>query len=190
MHLPKKLTVRLGVALTMTLMFVGAPEALESSATPLQSLFMIKQFMPQVSTVGLMLHTSDNSTSSNLMDQVKRASAAMGVKIVIGNVESLSDVASQFRDLTSTYHIQALWVIQNGSLLNSSISESYLIKNSTLNGIPLFAPNAAWVSAGACAAVVTDGTNTQLVVNQKTLNALGLKVPEKYASVTKILANN
>lgn len=188
MLLLKRLAAGFAVILTVVMISFGTPDALESNATPLQSLYMIKQLMPKVNTVGLMLNKSDNN-ASNLIDQVKRASASLNVKIVIADVESLPDVAAQFRDLTASYHIQALWVIQNENLLSSSISRSFLIKNSTLNGIPLFAPNAEWVSAGACAAVVTDGQNTKLVVNQNTLNALGLKIPEKYVSLTQVLAN-
>jgi ABC-type uncharacterized transport system substrate-binding protein len=189
MHLLKRFTIQLSVALFMIVALFGTPEALESNATPLQSLYMIKQLLPDVKTVGLMLKQSDENTP-DLMNQVKRASASLGVKIVVADVEALPDVAAQFRDLTDSYHIQALWIIRDMDVLTGSIARSYLIKNSTLRGIPLFAPSTDWVSAGACAAVVTDGGNTKLFVNQKTLNALGLKVPEKYASVTQVLATN
>lgn len=189
MHLFKRLSIQLSLILVVSLAFIGTPEALESNATPLQSLYMIKQLDPQVKTVGLMLKQSSND-SKTLMDQVNRASAALSVKIVLADVESLPDVAAQFRDLTGSYHIQALWIIGNDNVLSNSIAQSYLIKNAALQGIPLFAPNTAWVSAGACAAVVTSGGSTKLVVNQKTLNAIGLKVPAKYASVTQVLASN
>ena len=189
MHLLKRIAVQLSLVLLISAVFFGTPEALESNATPLQSLFMIKQILPQVKTVGLMYKQSADN-GGNLLNQVKRASASFGVKIVLADVEGLPDVAAQFRDLTGSYHIQALWVIQNSNVLGSSVARDYLIKNAALQGIPLFAPNTNWVSAGACAAVVTDGANTKLYVNQKTLNALGLKVPEKYASVTQVLASN
>lgn len=189
MHLLKKIAVQLSLVLLVAAALFGTPEALESNATPLQSLFMIKQILPQATTVGLMYKQSADN-NGDLLNQVKRASASFGVKIVLADVEALPDVAAQFRDLTGSYHVQAIWVIQNSQVLGSSIARDYLIKNSTLQGIPLFAPNTDWVSAGACAAVVTDGGNTKLYVNQKTLNALGLKVPAKYASVTQVLASN
>ncbi len=189
MYLLRRLAAPLFILLVVSFAIVGTPEALESNATPLQSLFMIKQILPQVTTVGLMYKQSADN-NNELLNQVKRASASFGVKIVLADVESLPDVAGQFRDLTSSYHVQALWIIRNSSILDNSVAQAYLIKNATIAGIPLFAPNTDWVTAGACAAVVTDGGNTKLYVNQKTLNALGLKVPEKYASVTQVLASN
>lgn len=189
MYLLKKLAVQISLVLLVTFAIVGTPEALESNATPLQSLFMIKQILPQATTVGLMYKQSADN-NNELLNQVKRASASFGVKIVLADVETLPDVAGQFRDLTSSYHVQALWVIRGSGALANSVAKSYLIKNAALQGIPLFAPNTDWVSAGACAAVVTDGGNTKLFVNQKTLNALGIKVPQKYASVTQVLASN
>lgn len=188
MHLLKRSAILLSLVCVITLAFFGTPEALESNATPLQSLFMIKQLLPQVKTVGLMYKQSSDD-SKTFMNDVNRASASLGVKIVLADVESLPDVAAQFRDLTESYHVQVLWVIHSNDVLNSSIARGYLIKNATLQGIPLFAPNTNWVSAGACAAVVTNGGSTKLVVNQKTLDALGIKVPEKYASVTQVLAS-
>ncbi len=189
MHLFKRFAVQLSVALFVLAALFGTPEALESNATPLQSLFMIKQLVPGIKTVGLMWKKSDEN-SSDLMNQIKRASAAVGAEVVVEDVETMPDVAAQFRDLTDNYHAQALWILQSSDVLNNSVSKSFLIKNATIHGIPLFAPNTDWVSQGACAAVVTDGGTTKLIVNQKTLNALGLKIPEKYASVTQVLATN
>jgi hypothetical protein len=189
MHLFKRLTIQSAVVIVTVAALFGTPEALEPAATPLQSIYMIKQLLPQAKTVGLMWKQSDDA-SSTLMDQVKRASASLGVKIVIADVEALSDVAAQFRDLTDSYHVQAIWVARNSEVVSNPTAMGFLIKNSTLHGIPLFAPDQGWVTTGACAAVVTVGGTTKLFVNQKTLNALGLKVPESDAPITEVLATN
>lgn len=188
MQLFKRLAAWFAVALTMIVVLFGSPEALELNATPLQSLFMIKQLVPQATSVGLLWKQSDYA-NTDLLTQIKRASMSTGDKVVVGDVESLPQVASQFRNLVDNYHVQVLWVIRNDDIMNSSIAQSYLIKNAAISGVPLFAPSSNWVSAGACAAVVTEGQSTKLVVNQKTLNALGLKVPQKFASVTQVLAS-
>ncbi len=188
MRLLRKIAVQSTIVLMMTAFFFGTPEAGESTATPLQSLFMIKEMMPQVKRVGLMWQQSSH-TDSKLMSDIKRASAAIGTEVVVEDVETLPEVASDFRDLVNQYHVQALWVVRDDEIVSNSISRSYLIKNSTISGIALFAPNTDWVSKGACAAVVTDGGSTKLIVNKRTMSALGLKVPEKYASITQFLAN-
>lgn len=189
MYLFRRSAIQLLSAFVLLMALFGTPEALESNATPLQSIYMIKQLMPQTKTIGLMWTQTDEN-GSGVMNQIKRASASLGVKIVVSDVESLPDVAAQFRDLTESYHVEALWIIHNSDVLSNSTAKGFLIKNATLQGVPLFAPDHDWVSAGACAAVVTDGGSTKLYVNQKTLNALGLKVPESDASVTQVLATN
>ena len=189
MYLFKRSAIQLLSVFVLLMAFFGTPEALESSATPLQSIYMIKQLIPHAKTIGLMWKQTDES-GSGVMDQIKRASATLGVKIVVGDVENITDVAAQFRDLTDSYHVEALWIVHNSDLLSSSAARAFLIRNAALKGVPLFAPDHDWVSAGACAAVVTEGGSTKLYVNQKTLNALGLKVPESDASVTQVLATN
>ncbi len=189
MCLFRKLAFQLSVVLVTMAVLFGSPEALESNVTPLQAIYMIKQLVPNIKSVGLIWKESDESSSA-IMDQIKRASGSLRVKIVIADVESLPDVAAQFRDLTDSYHVEALWIIRNADVLANSTAQSFLIKNSALHGIPLFAPDQDWVSAGACAAVVSEGGSTKLYVNQKTLNALGLKVPESDASFTQVLATN
>jgi ABC transporter substrate binding protein len=189
MYLFRRSAIHLLSTSVLLMAFFGTPEALESNATPLQSIYMIKQLIPQAKTIGLMWKQTDEN-GSGVMDQIKRASATLGVKIVMADVENITDVAAQFRDLADSYHVEALWIIHNSDVLSSSTARGFLIKNAALQGIPLFAPDHDWVSAGACAAVVTDGGSTKLYVNQKTLNALGLKVPESDAPVTQVLANN
>jgi len=167
----------------------GAPEALESNVTPLQSLYMIKQLVPQTQTVGLMWNQTRVSTS-DLMPKIERAAATLGVKVVVEDVEQLQDVPAKFRDLSENYHIQALWVFQNDDIVGSSMGKDFLIKNSTVGGVALFAPNTDWVSAGACATLMSEGGTVKLYVNKKTITALGINVPEKLIPDTQFLATN
>lgn len=171
------------------LALLGTPQAAGTDASPLQSLYMIKQLVPNVRTVGVMWNKSVANTA-NLLPELNRASAALGVKIVIEDVEQMKDISDKFRDLLQSYHIQVLWIVENDDPFTSSLSKGYLVKNSTLSGVALFAPNPDWVSAGACAALMSVGGKAKLFVNQKTLNALGLKVPQQFAQTTQFLATN
>ncbi len=171
------------------LALLSTPQAAGTSASPLQSLYMIKQLVPNARTVGVMWNKSVANTAS-LLPELNRASAEIGVKVVIEDVEQLKDISDEFRDLVQNYHIQVLWIVENDDPLGSSLSKGYLIKNATLSGVALFAPSTDWVSAGACAALMSEGGKAKLFVNQKTLNALGLKVPQQYAQSTQFLATN
>ncbi len=187
MHLFYKIIKPVVVVFLIAVAFVNTPNALESNATPLQSLFMIKQLIPQTQTIGLMWNQNRTNTAE-LLTKIERASASVGVKVVIEDVEEMRDVPQKFRELNDSYHIQALWVIENNEPMSDPVGIDYLVKNSTLNGIALFAPNAEWVSSGACASLLSDGNNVKLVVNQKTISALGIKVPEKYLQNTQFVS--
>ncbi len=173
----------------LTAVFVNTPSALESSVTPLQAVFMIKQLIPQVQTVGVIWNQS-KTNANEILPKIDRASASTGVKVVVEDAEEMSDVFQKFRDLKDNYHVQAIWVIDNNEPMGADAGRKYLIQNSLVNGIALFAPNADWVSAGACAALLTDGSNVKLYVNKKTIAALGIKVPDKYLQDTQFVATN
>ncbi|MCL4539713.1 MAG: hypothetical protein M1378_09000 [Bacteroidetes bacterium] len=189
MLLFKKVSVSTVVTIVAFMAMLGTPRAAGTSATPLQSIYMMKQIVPKVTTVGIMWNKSTINVS-DLLPQINRASLSVGVKVVIEDVEQIQDVSAKFRDLVENYHIQVLWILQNDDLYGSSIVKGYLIKNSTLSGVALFAPGSDWVSAGACAALMSEGGNAKLFVNQKTLTALGLTVPQQFAQTTQFLATN
>ncbi len=180
---------KLAGVLILTAVMFGTPEALESNVSPLQSLYMIKQLVPQVQTVGLIWNQTRVNTT-DVMPKIERAATSVGVKVVVEDVEEVSDVSQKFRDLNDNYHIQALWIFQNDDIIGSSMGKEYLIQNSTVKGVALFAPNTDWVSAGACATLMLEGGTVKLFVNKKTITALGINIPEKFIPDTQFLATN
>jgi len=167
----------------------GTPEALETNATPLQSLFIMKQLVPQVQTMGI-LWNQNKVNSGELLPKIERASASTGIKVIVEDVEDLRDVSQKFRELTDNYHVQVIWVFQNDDILGGAVGKDFLIKKSAVGGVALFGPNTDWVTAGACASLMSEGGDVKLYVNQKTINALGIKIPEKLIPSTQFLANN
>lgn len=189
MHSFKNLSVETAIFVLVTMAVLSKPEALGSNPTPLQSLYTMKGLVPQAQTIGIMWNDQRVNTG-DLLPKIDRASAAIGVKVVVENIREMTDMSQKFRDLTANYHIQVLWIVQSDEVLGSPLGKDFLIKNSTVNGIALFAPNTDWVSAGACAALLSDGGTVKLFVNQKTITALGIKVPEKFIPNTQFLATN
>lgn len=189
MPLLRKASTLIALTSSVLLSLLSTPKAAGTSASPLQSLYMIKQLVPNAQTVGVMWNKSAANTST-LLPELNRASAEIGVKVVVEDAEQMKDISDEFRDLVQKYHVQVLWVIENDDPLGNSVSMEYLIKNATLNGVALFAPSTNWVSAGACAALMSEGGKAKLYINKKTLNALGLKVPQQFAQATQFLATN
>lgn len=189
MRLFHKIIESFAVVLFVTVVGVNTPSALESSVTPLQAVFMIKQLIPQVQTIGLIWNQGKTNTNE-ILPKINRASASTGVKVVVEDAEELSDISQKFRDLKDNFHVQAIWIIENNEPMSRPVGQDFLIKNSIVNGIALFAPNPDWVSAGACAALLSDGSNVKLYVNKKTIAALGIKVPDKYLQDTQFVATN
>ena len=166
---------------------VDALNAGESSVTPGQAIYMIKQLIPQVQTIGLMWNRSMENTD-DLLPKIERAAITTGVRVVIEDIEGISDIPEKFRDLKDNRHVQVLWIIDESSPFNASVAKDYLVKNAIVNGIALFAPNADWVSEGACTSLSYDGSTLRLCVNKKTISALGLNVPDKYLQHTDFFA--
>jgi ABC-type uncharacterized transport system substrate-binding protein len=189
MHFYRKAIELATIIIVILLPTAETPDALETAATPLQSIYIIKQLIPQTQTVGVMWNRSRVNTSE-LMPKIERASAVTGVKVVIEDAEELSDVSQKFRELNDKYHVQAIWINEDDNPMATNVGRDFLIKNSIVNGIALFAPNADWVSAGACASLLSDGSTVKLYVNKKTITALGIKIPDKYLQDTQFIATN
>lgn len=189
MRLSYKVIRRGAVILLIVVASAGTPCALESNVTPLQSIFIMKELIPQTQTIGLMWNQSMTNTDE-LLPKIQRASVSVGVKVVIEDVEELSDVSEKFRDLKNNYHIQTLWIIEDNSPMNTGLGKDFLVKNSIINGIALFAPNTDWVSAGACVALLSGGGTVKLYMNKKTITALGIKIPGKYLQDTQFVTTN
>lgn len=158
-----------------------------SRVTPLQHLYVMKELIPGVQTVGILWNEQFVDTES-VLPKLKRASLQIGLKLVVSNITRLKDVASEFKNLTETHKVDVLWIVENDDVLGSKIGREFLIKQALLANIPLFAPNQNWVSEGACVNIFKNGNKTSLFVNRKTAQVLSLTIPEKYLPNTQFYA--
>lgn len=159
------------------------------AVTPLQQLFVIKALVPDVHIVGILVnkHTVDKNT---LLPRLKRASAQVGVKVVIAEIGELKDIAKNFRELKNTHHVDTILIPGTDEIIGSEIGKKYLIKQTILNNIPLFAPTREWVSEGALLHIYKEGNKTALFVNKKTAEVLAVSIPQKYLENTRFFAMN
>ncbi len=168
--------------------FVLVP-ANESDVTPIQQLFLIKELKPDISRIGVIWDKSATSRNQ-ILSQLERASAATGIKVIVGEVSNLQEVAPQFRTLLRDHKIEALWILEESGLLGRAATRSFLIKSATQAGMPVFAPSETWLKEGACVTWRKDAGGIQLVVNKAVAEAMGITIPNKYQNRTAFLAMN
>ncbi|GIV61236.1 MAG: ABC transporter substrate-binding protein [Rhodothermaceae bacterium] len=179
-------------ATTLLILFVAGaavPEPLEEGPTPIQQLFVIKELKPGLERIGLIWDKNVTDTGA-LMPQVQRASASTGIKVFLAEVADLKDVAPQFRTLAREHQVQAIWILESTGVMDNGVTRSFIIKNATSAGLPVFAPSEAWVNEGASVAVIKDDGGISLLVNKAAAEAMSLTIPEKYLERTQYLALN
>ncbi len=86
------------------------PRADVGKASFMQQLYMMKELVPNLTTVGLIWNEGVIDKAA-LLPKIERASASLGVKVVIANVNSLKDISPEFKNLTANHHIQILWAL-------------------------------------------------------------------------------
>ncbi len=171
-----------------TTAFALLPES-ASDVTPIQQLFLIKELKPDITRIGV-IWDKNAANRDKILPQLERASAATGIKVVVGEVASLQEVAPQFRTLLRDHRIEALWILEEEGLLGQGIARSFLIKSATQAGMPVFAPSETWLKEGACVTWRKDAEGIRLVVNKAVAEAMGITIPAKYQDRTAFLAMN
>ena len=173
-------------------LLVLAPTSLletETEVTPMQQLFLIKELNPGIERIGV-IWDKNSAQRDQVLPQLQRASAATGIKVVVAEVTSLQEVAPQFRTLQREHQVQAIWILEDAGLLGQAATRSFLIKNATQAGMPVFAPSETWLKEGACVSWKKDADGIRLLVNKAVADAMGITIPPKYQDRTAFLAMN
>ena len=181
----KSILRSLSLALAGLVLLVAARPANQTAmgASFHQQLFVLEALKPDIKKVGLFVDAAFADDDSQ-MEAVRRAAAGSKVTIHLATVGSVAEVASKFRTLDGD-GIDAVWVpISEGNMSQAS-ARTFLVENSARKRMPLFGPDRSWVDAGAVGAF--DGA---LMLNQRTLTALSLTVPESLAGSAQLLAAN
>lgn len=147
--------------------------------TPIQQMFILKEMKPDVERVGI-IWKEDSPQHEELMPKVQRAAASSEVQAFVAYVESIKDVAPSYRSLKRQHDIDVLWILEDDQALNNDVARDFLVKTATQDGIPLLAPNEAWVDAGAPVSLQQGADDIQILANEAAAAATGLTVPDKY----------
>jgi ABC-type uncharacterized transport system substrate-binding protein len=159
--------------------------AFSQRATPLQYLFMMKSFKPDMQKVGLLCDLSKNQ---GLVEKLQKAGFSAGVKIVVGDVKELKDIAQRFNEIVKG-GVDFLWIFDSQDVSAHPIAREYILKNSLLNKIPVAVPSVEMVKEGGLFTLESTGEELKIFVNDKIANALNLTIPENYKERVQYVAN-
>ncbi len=178
------------LALLVVGLFTGAAAPTPSAdVTPIQQLFILKELKPDVKRVGI-VWSSDRSDKDVLLKKIQQAATSTGVEIFLAEAGAVKDVAPKFRNLVDKHSIQVLWIVGDDGLVDQQVVRTYLVKQATKSLIPILAPNADWITAGASVALTRADGSTGLIVNRAAAEAMALTIPPQYEERTSYLATS
>ncbi len=163
------------------------PASLNSGVTPMQQMYIMKEVKPDLQRVGIIWNKNTNDEAT--LTKIRRAGTSLKVQLFLAEVADISDIAPQFRQLTRTHKVEAIWVLEDDGLIDQKTSKNFLITSAMKAGLPLFAPSDSWVNAGAFISMKKEAGGLSLFVNKSAAAALSLTVPEKYAERTQFASN-
>ncbi len=167
-------------------LFPATFSAFGQAATPLQQLYLLKEIKPGIDKIGVVIAEA-NPERASVIEQLQKASAATGIKVVVGVVTGMSDVAPKVRELTKTHGVKALWVVNSDQIVGSDVTQKYLVKSAAEDKMMLMAPSDDWVKKGACLSIQSQGSGVRIVVNKPIADALSVAVPVKYQDRTQYM---
>ncbi len=154
-------------------------------ATPLQYLYMMKSFKPQMQKVGILC---EMSKYPGLLDKLQRAGFSAGVKIVVSDVKELKDISQRFGELVKN-GVDFIWIIDENDISAHKIAREYILKSALLSSIPVAVPNVEIVKEGGLFSLEVLGEELKIYVNNKVANALQISIPENYKERVQYVAN-
>jgi putative tryptophan/tyrosine transport system substrate-binding protein len=150
-----------------------------------QQLKMIKQFLPKIKTLGLVINFSEIN-SVELLAQVQNEAKILGIKVKVAAAVNSSEVSSAGKSLVGK--AQAILLLQDNTIASALPS---LMKTMQKNKIPVFASFIEAVEQGAVAALAYDeyqiGVQTGIIaakiLNGKKPNDIPVEAPQKLSFI-------
>ncbi|MCS7228584.1 MAG: ABC transporter substrate binding protein [Candidatus Kryptonium sp.] len=159
--------------------------AFSQKATPLQYLYTMKLFKPDIQKVGLICQLNKHQ---GLVERLQRSAYSVGVKIVIADVKELKDVSQQFGDLIKN-GVDFIWILDDDDLSAHPVAREFILKNALLNKVPVVVPNPEFVKEGGLFSLEVIGEEVKIHFNNRVANALKIIVPENYKERVQYVVN-
>jgi ABC-type uncharacterized transport system substrate-binding protein len=153
--------------------------------TPLQYLYLMKSFKPEIQKVGVIC---DLSRNRGIVEKLQRPAFSIGVKIIVVDVRELKDVSRGFEELVNN-SVDFIWIFSEDDVSTQPVAREYIFKNALLKKIPVAVSNLELVKEGALFSLEVSGEEVKVYVNNKVASALQLTVPENYKERVQYVAN-
>ena len=152
----------------------------QGKATVAQQFYVMKMFKPDLKAVGVILSTA---RLGKLKKDMARAGLINGLKVVYADVGDLHELGEAFSTLTAHEEIGFLWIPPDDPIVSTGVAMQYVLKKAVLKGIATCVPNKKWLSSGATLFVGMEDGKIRPYFNTRLVEAMGMKVPEKYAAL-------
>jgi hypothetical protein len=149
-----------------------------------QQIGVMKMLMPGTTAVGVLSSTM----SEKKVEELARAGAGQGVKVVIGRPKDLKDVATFYRKLTVEGGIKLILVPEKEDDLILSASFDYLREQAVGDKVGICVLDESLVAKGALCAVTLVEGKVKVVVNQKMAALIGAVVPTEGSAASMFVA--
>ena len=155
----------------------------QGKATVAQQFYVMKMFKPDLKAVGVIL---SSARIEKLKNKLARAGLANGLKIIYSEVGDLHELADAFSTLMEHSEIGFLWIPSDDPVVSTEVAMKYLLKKAVMKGIGTCVPDKKWLSVGGTLFIAVEGGRVRPYFNTRLVEAMGMKVPEKYAALATV----
>ncbi len=160
------------VVLSLSLFAIAGASA-QTSASYGQQIAVAKSLKPGLTTLGVF----GSNLSDKTIEQISRAAAGQGIKIVVAKPQDAGQVSSFYAKLVSEKKAELLWLPDASDNMLLGIGFEFLRVKALADKVGLIVPQEALVASGGLCTILLDGGKVRVIVNQKIAQMIGLSVP-------------
>ena len=161
------------VVILCIVLFAAADASAQTTASYGQQVAVAKSLKPGLTTLGVF----GSNLSDKTIEQISRAAAGQGVKIVVAKPQDAGQVSSFYTKLVSEKKAELIWLPDASDNMLLGIGFEFLRVKALADKIGLIVPQESLVASGGLCTVLLDGGKVRVIVNQKIAQMIGLSVP-------------
>jgi ABC-type uncharacterized transport system substrate-binding protein len=147
----------------------------QTAASYGQQIAIAKTLKPGLITLGVF----GSNLSDKTIEQISRAAAGQGIKVVVAKPQDAGQVSSFYNKLVSEKKAELLWLPDASDNMLLGIGFEFLRSKALADKVGLIVPQESLVASGGLCTVTADGGKLKVIVNQKIAQMIGLSVPSE-----------
>ncbi|HTY38092.1 MAG TPA: hypothetical protein VMH23_13325 [Bacteroidota bacterium] len=161
------------IAVMLCMVFI-VPYVLNAQAASYgQQVAVAKALKPGLTTLGIFA----TNLSDKAIEQISRAAAGQGVKVVVAKPQDAGQVSAFYTKLVSEKKAELIWLPDASDNMLLGIGFEFLRAKALGDKVGLIVPQESLVASGGLCTVQLDGGKVKVIVNQKIAQMIGLSVP-------------